>query len=341
MSALRTHDRPLRVRCGRPPPLLADDTPPAYLNRLTIASCGGRWDTFLLAKSDRGSYHMYSHEQCCKAACLLILLMLSRSAFAEPVTDRVRAAIAAASPESRTELHADGGIEVTGPSGKMTMYTDNVQKECDQYPPAQCDDIIKRFVSAITSVNEGSRFALTESNLYPVIRSDGLLKNLRELMHQEPEKTPISRSFTSDSVVLYAIDSPKAIRFATGKDLERQGLSEERLQAIAAANVKRLDPVKISVLPNSNGLVAAITQDTYATSRLFDPAFVQELEHAVGGPVVVAVPTRDWIVAANAGDAAALTKLKDLAARVFRGEAYSVSPKLVRWDGKTWQELPQ
>jgi hypothetical protein len=53
----------------------------------------------------------------------------------------------------------------------------------------QCDDIIKRFVSAITSVNEGSRFALTESNVYPVIRSDGLLKNLRELMHQEPEKS--------------------------------------------------------------------------------------------------------------------------------------------------------
>jgi uncharacterized protein YtpQ (UPF0354 family) len=140
--------------------------------------------------------------------------------------------------------------------------------------------------------------------------------------------------------VIYATDSPEAIRFATAKDLERQGLSEERLQALAAANVKRLDPVKISVLPNSNGLVAAITQDTYATGRLFDPIFVQELEHAVGGPVVVAVPTRDWIVAADGGDAAALARLKDLAARVSRGEAYSVSPKPVKCDGKTWQELP-
>jgi hypothetical protein len=56
---------------------------------------------------------------------------------------------------------------------------------------------------------------------------------------------------------------------------------------------------------------------------------------------VVAVPTRDWIVAANAGDAAAVTKLKDLAARVFRGKAYAVTPKLVKWDGKTWEEVPQ
>ncbi len=274
-----------------------------------------------------------------RAAFLLILLALSRSAFAEPVTDRVRAAIATASPGSHTELSSDGGIEVTGPNGKMTIYTDNVQKECDRYPD-QCDDTIRRFVSALTSVNESSSFALTESKVFPVIRSDAMLKNLSELMHQDPGKIPISRSFTSDSVVLYAIDSPKAIRFATGKDLERQGLSQERLQALAAANVKRLDPVKINVLPNSNGLVAVITQDTYATSRLFDSTFIQELEHAVGGPVVVAVPTRDWIVAANAGDAAALTKLKDLAARVFRGEAYSVTPKLVKWDGKTWLEVP-
>lgn len=282
---------------------------------------------------------MDSREQCCKAACLLILLTLSRSAFAEPVTDRVRAAIAAASPGSRTELLADGGIEVTGPTGKMTMYPDNVQKECDRYPD-HCDDIIKKFVSALTSVNETSKFELTESNVYPVIRPDALLKNLRELVHQDPDKIPISRAFTSDSVVVFAIDSPKVVRFATAKDLKRQGLSEERLQAIALDNVRHLDPVKISVLPNSNGLVAAITQDTYATSRLFDATFVQELEHAVGGPVVVAVPTRDWIIAANAGDAAALAKLKDLAARVFRGEAYSVSPKLVKWDGKTWQEVP-
>jgi len=274
-----------------------------------------------------------------RAITLVVLLTVSCGAFAEPVTDRVRAAIAAASPESHTELRSDGGIEVTGPNGKMTMYTDNVQTVCDQHPD-QCDDTIKRFVSALTSVTESLSFVLTESNVFPVIRSGAMLKNLSELVHQEPGKTPISRPFTSDSVVLYAIDSPKAIRFAAGKDLERQGLSEERLQAIAVGNIKRLEPMNITVLPNSNGLVAAITRDSYATSRLFDLTFVQELERAVGGPVVVAVPTRDWIVAANAGDAAAVAKLKDLAARVFRGEAYAVTPKLVKWDGKTWQEVP-
>ena len=109
---------------------------------------------------------------------------------------------------------------------------------------------------------------------------------------------------------------------------------------MALANVKRLSPANISVLPNSDGLIAAITQDGYGTSRLLDPSFAQSLEHVAGGPVVVAVPTRDWILAARAGDPVALTKLKDMAARVFRGEPYHVTARLVRWDGTAWRELP-
>ena len=31
---------------------------------------------------------------------------------------------------------------------------------------------------------------------------------------------------------------------------------------------------------------------------------------------------------------------RDLAARVFRREAYAVTPKLVKWNGKSWQEVP-
>jgi uncharacterized protein YtpQ (UPF0354 family) len=128
-----------------------------------------------------------------------------------------------------------------------SLYTQtNVQKECEQHAD-QCSDTIQKFVSAaISAATETPDLTLSESNVYPVIRSIGLLQNLRELNHQEPEKVPISRPFTSDSTVLYAIDSSKAMRFATGKDLARQGLSEERLQAIAVANASRLKPVKIS-----------------------------------------------------------------------------------------------
>jgi uncharacterized protein YtpQ (UPF0354 family) len=283
---------------------------------------------------------MCSWHWCGRTAAALLLVLFSRSLFADTVTDRVRAAIATAAPDSHTEVRPDGGIHVTRAGGEWTMYTDNVQKQCDEHP-TQCDAAITQFVAALLSVGDGSAFALTEANVLPVVRSGALLKNLTDLVHQEPGKTPVSESFTSDSVVLYAIDSPKAIRFAVATDLQRQGLSGERLQTVAMANVKRLAPVKISPLANSNGLVAAITQDTYATSRLFDPDFVRELEQAEGGPVVVAIPTRDWILAANAADAAAVARLRKVAGQIFRGEAYAVTPQLVRWDGHAWQEVPQ
>ena len=274
-----------------------------------------------------------------KTARLLVLLAMSGTACADEITDRVRAAMTAAAPELHTKLLADGGIEVSGPNGQMTMYTDNVRQQCSGYPDL-CDDQIKTYVSAIaTLVKEGaSSLTLSESNVYPVIRSGAALNGLSEAMHKAPEKTPIARAFTSDSVVLYAIDSPKAIRFATPKDLEHQGLTQERLETLAVANARRLDPVKISTF--EEGVFAVVTKDGYATSRLFDPGFPEALERAAGGPVVVAVPTRDWIIAAKAGDAPTLARLKDLAGRMFRGEAYAVTPKLVTWDGKNWQEVP-
>jgi uncharacterized protein YtpQ (UPF0354 family) len=88
-----------------------------------------------------------------------------------------------------------------------------------------------------------------------------------------------------------------------------------------------------------DGLFAAITQDGYGTSRLFDPQFVQALERKAGGSVVVAAPTRDWILMARADDSTAVLKLRDLAKKVFRGESYSVSPALLRWNGKAWDEI--
>jgi uncharacterized protein YtpQ (UPF0354 family) len=156
-----------------------------------------------------------------------------------------------------------------------------------------------------------------------------MLKTLSEANLIERAKIPVSHPFTGDSAVLYAMDCPRTIRFASAEDIEKRGLSEECLQAIAMSNAARLDAVKITVVPNGNGLLAAITQG----------GFVQALERMAGGPVVVAVPTRDWTLAAKADDAAAVHALRNLAGRVFHGEPYSVTASLVHLDGKAWQEV--
>jgi uncharacterized protein YtpQ (UPF0354 family) len=256
-------------------------------------------------------------------------------ALAGGISERLRDAIAAAAPNLHPEAHDDGSIHLKGSHGDSTVYADNVQAFCGAHPEG-CDEAIRRFAMVVASmVNNDQVVALTTSNVYPVVRSAGMLKDLAN--HLDAKKLPISRPFTGDSAVLYAVDSPKAIRYANAEDLETHGLSEDRLQVIATANATHLEPAKMSVL--RDGLFAAITQDGYGTSRLFDPQFVQALERKAGGSVVVAAPTRDWILMARADDSTAVLKLRDLAKKVFRGESYSVSPALLRWNGKAWDEI--
>lgn len=279
---------------------------------------------------------------CAKAAALLFFsVSLAQAAAPATVPERLRDAIAHIAPQLRPELHKDGGIEIHGgPKSAGTVYADNVEKACAQQPD-HCDEAIQRFATSITSaITETGDVAPTGSNVFPVVRSAGLMRSMSEAAHGDPEKSLVSQAFTADSVVLYAIDTPNAMRFASAQDLKKQGISAERLQAMAVANIGRLAPVKVNAMPDSNGLVAMIAQDGYATSRLFGPEFIKELEQAAGGPVVVAVPTRDWILAVKADDTAAVHKLRDVAARIVRGEPYSVTADLVRWDGKTWQPVP-
>lgn len=278
---------------------------------------------------------------CARIALPALLLALADPVFAATIVERLRDAFARTAPQLRPELHGDDGVVLHMPKGgTVTVYADAVEAECS-HNADQCDQAIDKFSATTASVVTQERdVALTESNVYPVVRSAQMLNSLGDPSRLGPDKGAISRPFSTDSIVLYAVDSPNALRFAVGMDLKKQGLSEERLQAIAKANVGRLPPVKVSVMPNSNGLVAALTQDGYGTSRLFDVNFVQLLERTAGGPVIVAVPTRDWILAVKADDPAAVARLRDVAGRIFRGERYAVTADLIRWDGNAWQVVP-
>jgi len=77
-----------------------------------------------------------------------------------------------------------------------------------------------------------------------------------------------------------------------------------------------------------------------ATSRLFDSKFWDALETKAGGPAAVALPTRDWLLAARLDDPEATARLRTVAARIVAGEPTAVTSALVRRNGQSWTEVP-
>lgn len=80
--------------------------------------------------------------------------------------------------------------------------------------------------------------------------------------------------------------------------------------------------------------------DGLGTARVFDAALWQKLEAAAGGPVAMAMPTRDWVFFARADNTQALATLRALLGRVVRGEPYAVSAAVMVRNGAGWKLLP-
>lgn len=274
-------------------------------------------------------------------ACGVVLLALqSTAAFADAFTNRVAAAFGREDPKLRATVRADDEILLTGPAGELSVFLDHVRAECTKRPDS-CDSAIQGFVKNVATAAEMRELtAFNTENIFPIIRPDDAGPSMKPIVGEDPTKLFVSRPYISGAVLMYAIDTPKALRFVNAGDLGKAGLTLQALDKIAMSHVSKLPPVDIQPMEGARGLWTALANDGYATSRLFDPKFWDALESHVGGPAAVALPTRDWILAVRLDDAEAMTRLRSLARRVVAGEPRAVTASLVRRDGAGWAEIP-
>jgi uncharacterized protein YtpQ (UPF0354 family) len=278
--------------------------------------------------------------------CFLALALRGVCAFADSFTDRITAAFNQKNPQLQATAKADNEIHLTTPIGPITVFLDRVRGEC-QKRPETCDAAVEYLVTATTETSASAEaMKLNTENIYPVVRPTNTLQAMQAMQAMqatigaEAARTFVSRPYISGAVLVYAIDTPRAIRFVNASDLEHSGLTIDALDKIAFSHVSRLAPLQFSQMSGAPGLWAGIASDGYGTSRLFDPKFWDTLEAQAGGPVAVALPTRDWLLAARLDNPQAIAKLRTVAARIVAGEPTAVTSALVRRNGQSWIEVP-
>jgi uncharacterized protein YtpQ (UPF0354 family) len=268
------------------------------------------------------------------------LVSYSTAILADSLADRVVASFNHESPRLHATIKSDDEIDLEAPTGSISLFLDRVRAECRRRPD-DCDSVIKGFVQSITATAfQPDSLRFNVEDVYPVIRPASTVDATQYPFDDNVTRVFISRPYISGAVLLYAIDTPKALRFVSASDLEHAGLTVDALDRIAVAHVSRLPSVKIEALPEAPGLWAALAIDGYGTSRLFNPKFWDAIEARAGGPVAIALPTRDWLFAARLDDSQAIARLRILAARIVAGEPTAVTSALVRRDGQSWSEIP-
>ena len=264
---------------------------------------------------------------------------LSSVALADEFTERVAAAFAEEKAQLQPSIRTDNEIALTLKSGEVSVFLDNLRTACFA-APNDCDAEIRSYVRRVSeTIRNAPAAGLTSTNVYPVLRSEGWFSALQQSAGKGERLNIESRPFLPGIVLVYVVDTPSAFRFVNDADLRTSDISSDRLHTFAGRNAARLETLPVKRLEGAPGLFAAIAQDGLGTSRVLDRQFWALLEQKAGGPVAVAVPTRDWVLAARLDNRQALTALQTIADRIVKGEANSVSPTIFRRSDDSWQTV--
>ncbi len=231
-----------------------------------------------------------------------------------------------------------GHLAAAGPGGaEVDVYLDTLVDRLS-VPGARRALVLAEFEASLYDALAGAAApAPVPENVMPIVRHRDFLAAVREQAGAPGgEDAPVSRALAGDAVALLAYDTPSSIAVMSKESLGLADLSDAAAFALATRNLARR--AEALTWREEGGLRVAVLDGSYESSLLLLDGVWSALEADLGGPVAVAVPARDLLVAGRADrpeDVAALRAL--IANAAF--DPYAVSEEVfVRREGR-WEVL--
>ena len=171
------------------------------------------------------------------------------------------------------------------------------------------------------------------ARLRAVIRDQSFL----EQMPIAVRANTISEPFFGRLVILYLVDDRGAARGAQAADLTDSGVTREALRAAVEWNLAKVLTEPLSC--TSHAVSEPAHHNYYESSRLLLDKQWADLS-ALGGTVVVAVPSNDTLFVACNPSQETLHKLSVIVQNTYPHAARPVSSSLLTWSTDGWRELP-
>ena len=176
------------------------------------------------------------------------------------------------------------GINITLP---------NMVVKYNQRGEVAIDELEEHVKEALRIMNEEQQLTGMEKSIFPVMRSPSF-----------PTETKagaklVYKDHTAETRVFYALDLGKSYRLIDKELLEQEGWTKERLDEIAAFNVRSLSNDYKHDRVADNDFYFVATQDGYDASRIMNDAFLEEMKANAKGDLTVAVPHQDVLIFAD------------------------------------------
>ncbi len=240
----------------------------------------------------------------------------------------------------QVEIVAELELKVTPKNGNpRTAFLNNAYDAYKQEPEAR-EDVIQRFVTASLEIPDETAFDRTR--VVPIVKDRPWIDEIRQASRKADSSKPLSlvvEDLNEELVVIYALDSPKNIRYISPEDLKKDGLEVAQLRSLACDNLRRLIPELQR--HGENGFYLFTADGSYEASLILFDKLWTDPSLKVEGELVIAIPARDVLMVTGSKDTSGLTRMRQTVDKIIAEAPYRLTKSLfVRRNSKfeIWKE---
>lgn len=172
-------------------------------------------------------------------------------------------------------------------------------------------------------------------SVYPYFKQVLLSKDGPEKV-TETSLEPIARPICADLFCFYAVDGDLGYEIVQARHLRELKITEQELHTAALENFKTLLSTDLTIEGDSDGYMFTLNGNLEAGLVLVDE-FWQDLESDIGEEVVVAVPSRDVVVATGRSNRAQIDRFSSAARGILEEGDHPVSKNWFLRTGGQWE----
>jgi uncharacterized protein YtpQ (UPF0354 family) len=241
------------------------------------------------------------------------------SRFAEEVAESLRNKI----PGSVVEIVNRGELKLTKPNASpSSIYLDNLQTNCLQNWRNR-KRIIDDFLNGLLELDPE---ALLPKNIIPTIKDKNWIQEVKAYVKPGDKPTDelfVSEIYNDELLIVYAVDSPKSIRYLQPKDLLEVNLHGETLRTFAIKNLQSVLPA--IQMHGQSPCFSLSAGNMFEASLLLMDRVWDKKELGIEGEIVIAIPSRETLLVADTKFPESVEKMKATALEISKSAAYRLT----------------
>ncbi|MFT6400547.1 MAG: hypothetical protein ACJAYU_005325 [Bradymonadia bacterium] len=217
--------------------------------------------------------------------------------------------------------------------GETRMLLANTRRVCRNNPEG-CHDEFDRTIAYAADLERTERPAVESSNVRAVLTS----RTAVAAANAQGGSPVISRPFIADIELVYVVDEPTTIRWATAELLAEAGIEQEEVHDLAMENIRRdLGEFEVELFDEELGIYGLDIGDAYDNSRVILHELWADFAATLPSPLVVVVPARGIVLASHAENQTGIMMMMSGASRAHFEVPHPVSMTPLLWTEDGWE----